>query len=346
MIFFLRFCWAFWNDKMLERSIESTIEKMQQGVKFSAVVDVRKFVQEFPGSQSLIEFLDSVELAPDDCYMRVVNRLQIDCDHAKVSLLDKMSLEFTRCYFEVLGQGHKIPLIEGGTVQDYTSTMSGAVYVQFNAIRNHAVSLCHYARQNIINADITRHLVGLFESVLSSQQTAQEMNATLGATWRTVNRSVADLQDKIIEGDKFIRNITDQVVGLTKLVNETFETLKKPAKHIEVLKEVALGLIVVLLLGLFLPSFLVPLIGLTLARWALNFVAAKYIADWDDFRWVSNLAYGAIAAGYPGYRLVGVVTTATSLFLRASNLRPEPIVSFPRIGPAPSGRSLGRPRAY
>jgi hypothetical protein len=78
--------------------------------------------------------------------MTFLNRLQIDCDRAKVYMLDMMPLELTRRYFEILSQSDKIPTIEGGTVHDYTSMMSRTVYVQFIAIRNHAVSLCHYAR--------------------------------------------------------------------------------------------------------------------------------------------------------------------------------------------------------
>jgi hypothetical protein len=334
------------NDALLEQTIQNTIKQMQTGKTFSSVVDVRGFVKEFPDSRSLVEFLDSVMLVPDDCYMTVVKRLQIDCERAKVDMLDNMSLQFTRCYFDILGQSSKIPEVPGRTVHEYTATMSRAEYAQFKAIQNHAISLCHYARQNIINVDITKHLVGLFESVLSSQRTAQEMNATLGITWKTVNQSVADLQEKIIEGDYFIRNITDQVVSLSKLVNETFETLRKPAKHIEFVKLVLLWLIVIVLLGLFLPQFLLPLIGMSILHDVLKFIGRRYIQTWSRFHVVGDIVYIVLAGGYPLYKMVNVVRGAGSLLLRASNLKQEPVVSFPRITQARARPGLARPRAF
>jgi hypothetical protein len=100
------------------------------------------------------------------------------------------------------------------------------------------------------------------------------------------------------------------------------------------------------LIGLFLPSFLVPLIGISILHYALNLIGSRYVQSWNSFRPAADILYFALAGGYPLHKILTFVASAGSLVLRASNLRSKPVVRLPRIGPAPARPARPRARAF
>jgi hypothetical protein len=335
------------HDEVQVRNVATTLDQMRSGKRFSQIVDVRRFVTEHELARSLVEFLDSVELS-EDCYMRAVRSLRITCNNATDDEFARLSIDFAKCYYEILGQSHKFPNLGGDALPvDYTREMTSDVYSQYTQIKLHAVSLCHSARQAVINGQIAKQLVELFESVVNSSDLIRDMSATMGSASAEMEKSVAELQQKVQQGDAFLKNITRQISNFSATFNKSIELLSQPERHLAEFKRVLLYVICIFLTGLFLPMYLVPVIGITLVYWAADWLCRWRADNWNESNWRIALkaAYVVLAAGYPTYQLLIVVSSAASLVLRVTNFRQQPAASFPRLHAA-NRRTSGRPRAY
>jgi hypothetical protein len=283
--------------------------------------------------------------------MRAVSGLRITCNNATDDEFARLSIQFARCYYDILGQSAKFPNLGPGALPvDYTREMTSDVYTQYTQIKLHAVSLCHSARQAVVNGQIAKQLVDLFESVVNSSDLIRDMSRTMGSASIEMAKSVEELQEKVQQGDAFLKNITSQIHNFSATFNKSIDLLSQPEKHLEQFKRALLYVICALFIGLFLPTYLVPVIGITLVYWAADGLCRwrTGAAGWDKSNWRIALkaGYVVLAAGYPGYQLFTVVSSAASLVMRAANFKQRgPASSFPRLY-ASSRQPCGRPRAY
>lgn len=332
------------------RNDPTTLDQMRSGKRFSQIVDVRQFINQHDIARSLVEFLDSVELS-EDCYMRAVSDVRITCNNATDDEFARLSIQFAKCYYEILGQSHKFPNLGPGALPvDYTREMASDVYTQYTQIKLHAVSLCHSARQAVINGQIAKQLVDLFESVVNSSDLIRDMSKTMGSASIEMAKSVEELQEKVQQGDAFLKNITSQIHNFSATFNKSIDLFSQPEKHLEEFKRALLYVICILLIGLFLPMYLIPVIGITLVYWAADWLCRwRAGADsWDQSMWRIALktAYVVLAAGYPCYQVLAVVSSAASLVMRVANIKQRgPAAPFPRLYTS-NRQPCGRPRAY
>jgi hypothetical protein len=274
----------------------------------------------------------------------VVRRLNVtDCDNIAGSDQQRLQREFTICYFQIIG--HQTSLTAD---QPLPSNLSPEDYSTYTAMKVHLLNLCHFARQSIFHEETSRKLITLFQSVLNSSNAVTDMKVEMGKASMAVNTSIADIQDRLKEGKDFIAKITTEINTFGATLNQTIEVLSHPLTHIHNVKVVLVLVIFLVFVAMFLPSFLLPVIGFTIVFvLAERFLRAR-LDDWDDSVWKIGIrgVYAAICLFYPLLTVISWIRSASQVVGSLSGGRQSPVTSLPRFGQVPSRKSPFRPRYY
>lgn len=347
IIFLIYLCVS--NDTIAEfqKPTEGVIiEQMRSGKKFSDVVDVQQFVKNFPNSKELVDIVDGLEFPFQSCYSDVVARLNVDCNTNDPDQQKKLSIQFTKCYFNITNKLYEFP--NSTSDEEILHDMSSSVYTIYTVMKQHLRNLCHFAKQTMFNEETSRQLVNLFKSVVDSSKTIEDMNHTMNVSFKSLTNSIFTIGEQLKQGQNFLNAIGNQSIHYEKSVKKMAEALKKPFEHIENIKMVFLMVIIILFISNFLPEILLPLLLLTF----VYFLGDKSFNDrfdwWSDsyLRIIMKFLYFAIFASYPIYKLSSNFVSVTKIILKFFRIQKEEKIKIPRFGcnhPPPKPK---RPRAY
>jgi hypothetical protein len=255
----------------------------------------------------------------------------------------RLQREFTICYFQIIGRETNLT-----ADQPLPANLSPEDYSTYTSMKVHLVNLCHFARQSIFHEETSKKLITLLQSVLNSSNAVTDMKDEMGKATIAVNMSIADIQARLKEGRDFITKITTEINTFGDMLNQTIELIAHPLNHIQNVKLVLVLVIFLVFIAMFLPSFLLPVIGFTIVFVLAEKGLKRKIDGWDDSLWKIGIRglYAIACLSYPLLTIFSWIRSASNVVVSLSGSRQSPMTALPRFAQPQAPRSPFRPRYY
>jgi hypothetical protein len=346
ILIFLSLCICEPGSGVQEASAQAQgiLERMRAGERFSSIVDVGPVLHEFPEARSLVTFLDGMHMPSESCFSRVIKNLNVtDCDHMSDAQQRSAQKQFTMCYFHIIGRETNIT-----ADQPLSSNLSPEEYSTYTAMKIHLSNLCHFARQSIFHEETSKKLITLFQSVLNSSNAVADMKGAMAKASTALNTSIADIQERLKEGKDFMAKITAEINSFGTTLNQTMELLVNPLNHMDNLKMILVFVIFLFFVAMFLPQYLLPVIGFTIVLFILEQFLRTKIDNWDKSIWRigARLVYVLVCVSYPFYTVLHWIGAASRMVKWLSTRKRSTVLVLPRMNRAQYRQSPIRPRYY
>lgn len=314
LIFFARFCLSV-HTELAELEASRIVKGIKAGKNIKELVDFESLKNNYPKSLEFINIIENIGSPQIDCYSRVLQELQYNCDAMVEDQKRTLALRFTQCYFNISNRAEAYPF--DAPEYEQISRMSSNTYNVYTTLKIHITNLCYFARDTLLNSITSEQLLYLFDCVISSTKSIQTYTKDFDETSAQLQVTVTDINQKLVKGkeslDKilyYIQQFQDNLGEITQFLEKTNSTLRSLSLYIIVL-------LCTFTIAYYLPETLFIVLILTgILYFGDKKLATKY--DWwnqdSKIRKGCQVAYLALCALYPAYIVVTSIMNIVNSF--------------------------------
>lgn len=316
--------------------IEFIVDQMRTGKKIGQIYDLEPIKELLPNFES---YANEIIVPSASCYIDTIRRLRPDCASDSESAQTALALAFTECYFNITNKLNEFPSDQPDSQK--IKHMSHNVYTIYTQIKVHWRDLCFFSKDNLMQEELSKISLGLYSSLLKNAEeikaTAERFNIALNGVMTQLN----DISNKTERNSDNLRSFIQKTVNLKPRMEQIKEIIKLLTRIVERAQLIFLVVIFAFLLKIFIPTYVLPCILISLATYLIDQKLYEKNEIWSEsiWRFYGKIVYTLACSAFPLYKLFRYFFKSFNTILEYIRLGKKKEYIVPKYSSTPNSRA-------